>query len=668
MDRWSGWRSYLFWASVAGGAVAVITVGILEVTRGDWQRAAYLAPALIFVTASALLYRERAKSIGSLRENEARLRLLIEEASDAIFVADLSTDRFVGVNRMAAALTGYSRDELIGMSGWDLVSMDPAEEAEARRVFEEGEVFRGELMMTTKDGTRLPVEVSAVAVTRGLVQSIARPIGERKAVEQSLRRSEEIFRAVSELTSDYAYSMAVAADGSMTPEWLTGGFERVTGYAIDEVGRGWQTLVHPDDVAAMSELLAGALASGGTAESEFRIITKTGEIRHLRAVSRFETDDPEGPVARIVGAVSDVTEQKLLESNLRASEKRLKELYERLPVGVFQRTEDGVGLDANPAIVEITRYPDKETFLAADAQDFWVDPIERAAWLNELKKKGVVNDYDVQFKRFDGSPFWARITAQRVLRADGQAALIEGVVVDITEEKELNEELKSTLRELRRADMEKRRLLTHLVRAKEEERNRVASDIHDDSVQLMTAVAIDLERLARKTGDTDLSEALGRVENRVRDSVQRLRKMVFELRPPALDDEGLAPALRLYLEEFSIDTGIEYELRNELEAEPINPTRVVLFRIAQEALTNIRKHSNATKVAVALRRRDSGVSMVLSDDGAGFDVTSDELNNPGHIGLAEMRERAEMGGGTFHIESAPKKGTEVAVWLPEFAG
>lgn len=143
--------------------------------------------------------------------------------------------------------------------------------------------------------------------------------------------------------------------------------------------------------------------------------------------------------------------------------------------------------------------------------------------------------------------------------------------------------------------------------------------------------------------------------------------MVFELRPPALDEEGLASALRLYLEEFSLDTGIEYVLRNELEAEPVNPTRVVLFRIAQEALTNVRKHSNATKVSVTLRRKDAGVSMVLSDDGAGFDVTSDELNNPGHIGLAEMRERAEMGGGTFHIGSVPQKGTEVAVWVPEFS-
>jgi PAS domain S-box-containing protein len=667
MDRWSRWRVYLFWASVAGASVAVIAVGILEVARGDRHHAVYLAPALIFVAASALFYRDRAKSIGSLSENEARLRLLIEEASDAIFVSEIDSRRFVEVNRMATELTGYSREELTSMRVEDLVDFGPDEEADSVRLLRSGEAFRREEIVIGKDGSRIPIEVSAVAVTDRLTQAIVRPIGERKAVEEALRRSEEVFRAVSELTSDYAYSMAVHPDGSMTPEWLTGAFERVTGYPIDEVGRGWQTLVHPDDVPAMTELLAGALESGGTADSEFRIITKTGEIRHLRAVSRFERDNEDGRVVRIIGAVSDITEQTLLQESLAESEQRFKQLYERLPIGMYRRRWQGDGLDANDTCVEMFGYPDEKTYIEQDPSNYYADPQDRERWAAALEELGVVRNFEVLYRRWDGTQFWGRNTARLIRDAKGNA-WIEGAVVDITEEKELNEELKSTLRELRRADMEKRRLLTHLVRAKEEERNRVASDIHDDSVQLMTAVAIDLERLARKTADTELSESLGRVENRVRDSVQRLRKMVFELRPPALDDEGLAPALRLYLEEFSIDTGIEYELRNELEGEPINPTRVVLFRIAQEALTNIRKHSNATKVSVTLQRRDSGVSMVLSDDGAGFDVTSDELTNPGHIGLAEMRERAEMGGGTFHIESAPKKGTEVAVWVPEFAG
>lgn len=664
MDRRSRWRVYPFWASVVLASAAMVAMAVVD---GDLHHIIYLVPALVFLSVSAVLYRERAKSVDSLRESESRLRLFIEEASDAIFVADLTTNRFVGANRMAAALTGYSKEELILMPIPDLVSMDSSEEAEARRSLESGEALRGEQTLITKDGARIPVEVSAVAVMPDLVQSIMRPIGERKAIEESLRRSEEIFRAVSELTSDYAYSIKVHPDGSLTPEWMTGAFERVTGYSVVERKGGWQDLVHPDDVPAMNEVLKDALKTGGSTEAEFRLVTKSGDIRHLKSWSLFEKDSPEGRVVRIVGAVSDITEQKLLQEDLYESEQRFRRLYERLPIGIYRRRWQGPGLDANETCIQMFGYPDEKTYIEADPVDFYVDPLDRDRWIAAIERDGLVRNYEVLYKRYDRTSFWGRNTARLFRDAEGNQT-IEGAIVDITEEKELNEELKATLSDLRRADLEKKRLLTHLVRAKEEERNRVASDIHDDSVQVMTAVAIDLERLARKVSDDDLRTTLERLENRVRDAVQRLRKMVFELRPPALDEEGVASALRLYLEEFSLDTGIDYELHNNLETEPLNPTRVVLFRIAQEALTNVRKHSNASRVLVTLGRRDGGVAMALSDDGDGFDVTSSQLNSPGHIGLAEMRERAEMGGGTFHIESGPGRGTKVDVWLTEFAG
>lgn len=665
MGRWARWQVNLFWVSLAGAGAGILGLAMVEVADGQWRHVAFLIPALVLIPICAFLYRQLSGSLASLNDKEAWLRLLAEEASDAIFVSDLATRRFVAANRMATALTGYTREELLSMRVRDLVAFGPGEEAERVRTLQAGEPFRGESEIIGKDGARVLVEVSAVAVG-GAVQTIARPIGQRKAVEEALRHSEEVFRAVSELTSDYAYSMTVEEDGSLTPEWLTGAFERVTGYPVEEIGYGWQTLVHPDDVPEMTELLIDALRSGGTTDSEFRIVTKSGEIKHLRAISRWEKDEPEGRVVRVVGAVSDVTEHKLLQESLEKTEQRYQRLYERLPIAIYRRKYKGGTLSANPTCVEMFGYPDEKTYAEQGPLEFYVDPRDRDPWIGALEKEGVVRNYEVLYKRYDGSTFWGRNTARMVTEADG-TEVIEGAIVDITEEKELNEELKATLRDLRRADLEKKRLLTHLVRAKEEERNRVASDIHDDSVQLMTAVAIDLERVSRRLSDDELRASLERLEGRVRDAVQRLRKMVFELRPPALDEEGVAAALGLYLEEFSIDTGIDYELVNNLDAEPVNPTRVVLFRIAQEALTNVRKHSNASRVVVTLGRRDEGVAMTMFDDGNGFDVTSIEVNNPGHIGVAEMRERAEMGGGTFHLESEPGRGTEVAVWLPEFS-
>jgi len=215
---------------------------------------------------------------------------------------------------------------------------------------------------------------------------------------------------------------------------------------------------------------------------------------------------------------------------------------------------------------------------------------------------------------------------------------------------------------LNKAAEERRELLRHLVRAKEEERRRVASDIHDDSVQLMTSVAINLEREARNATDPRRKSVLRELEEVTRAAVGRLRGMVFDLRPRILDDEGLAAALRLYLEELSLDTGLRYDLESELGSEPAEVDRTVLFRIAQEAFTNTRKHSRASRLEVRLSERDRGIQMTVYDDGSGFDPA--RVDRQLHVGIAEMQERAEIHGGRFEIDSPVGRGTRVSVWIP----
>ena len=670
MGRWARSQSYLFWAC-AVGALTVIVWMAIDFYGHDPHHTWMLIVIGVLFLATLALYATKSRLIHSLRQSQERYRLFMDEASDPIINTDL-LGVVISINRRAMELTGYSAEELVGMHSQEL--LPPGYDVDEERIVDAvggGNAITFETAIVTKAGATMPVEVSVTLLSDALVQSIVRPIAERKAVEDALRRSEAVFRAVSELTSDYAYSMKVEPDGSLTPEWLTGAYERVTGYTVEESHEhgGWQALVHPDDVPAMAEQLAESMQSGGSGEAEFRIIAKSGEIKRLKAWSRFERDDPDGPVTHIVGAVSDITEQKLLENELRQSERRHADLYNRLPIGIFRRAVDGTGLAANPAIVEICGYPSEEAFLEADPVAFWVDPVEREKWLSNLRAKGVVKDQVLRFKRYDGTPFWARMTARYVVEGEGETPFIEGAVVDITEEKLLDEELRATLADLRRAGDERRRLLTHLVKAKEEERNRVASDIHDDSVQVMTSVAIDLERLSRGITAPDQRRALEQLESRVRDAIGRLRTMVFELRPPTLEEEGVGSALRLYLEEFSIDSGIAHDMRNLLEDEPANPTRVVLYRIAQEALTNVRKHSGASNVVVDLARLDGGIAMTVSDDGIGFDVAAvTEDKSPGHIGLSEMRERAEMADGSFEVSSRSGGGTTIRAWIPELAG
>lgn len=138
--------------------------------------------------------------------------------------------------------------------------------------------------------------------------------------------------------------------------------------------------------------------------------------------------------------------------------------------------------------------------------------------------------------------------------------------------------------------------------------------------------------------------------------------MLFDLRPPILDEEGLGPALRYFLDNSEIDA--EWSVNDELDTEPSTQTRLILYRIAQEALTNARKHAHADEIRVKLEERDGGMWMEISDDGVGYTPEGAVVAEPGHLGIAAMRERAEMAGGWCTLRSMPGAGTTLEVWLP----
>lgn len=144
-------------------------------------------------------------------------------------------------------------------------------------------------------------------------------------------------------------------------------------------------------------------------------------------------------------------------------------------------------------------------------------------------------------------------------------------------------------------------------------------------------------------------------------AIERLRHLLFELRPPALDREGIVPALQLYLREAGSD--VDYRLDGDIDREPPSETRVILYRLAQEALTNVRKHACATRATVEIRDHENGYRLSVTDDGVGFALDA-TASAPGHLGLASMRERAELAGGWFQIRSEPGAGTTIDCWLP----
>jgi PAS domain S-box-containing protein len=652
-----------YWALNALASLAVVWLAIDVFMEKHVLELAALALVTGLLFTASIFYARATSQTDRVREEESRRRLLMDQASDAIFISDLD-GRFVEVNAEACRLTGLSADRLIGMTIQELTS--PEEMAALELRMEEvplGSIHRFERSLHRTDGVDVEIEVTTSAVADRII-AVARDVTAKKENERALEQREELFRAVSEMTSDYAIAFRVEPDGGITTDWATGAYEEVTGYRVDEVvPGGWQAAVHPDDVPALAATMKHYLSEGGSWSSEFRIITKTGESKRVRSWTRAVRDET-GRITRLIGAVSDVTAQRELEEELARSQVRYKELYETIPVGIYTRRWDGVGIGCNPAAVEMFGFPDAETFLAHPPDGYYLNPEDRVDFLETLERDGVLREYDVLLKKFDGTPMWARNTSHLVRDANGTPLYYDGALIDITEQKTLEQELRHALATVSKADAERRRLVEHLVRAKEEERRRVASDIHDDTVQVMTSVAISLERLVRNTAEATFKSELETVEDSVRAAIHRLRGMVFELRPPSLDEDGLVAALTLYLEEMQIETGIHYEIDNQLDSEPSGAARVALYRIAQEALVNVRKHSGAKNVRLELCGERDGVKLSVMDDGSGFDPL-EIAPNPGHIGLGEMRERAELADGTIRIDRAPTGGTLVEVWLPD---
>ena len=212
--------------------------------------------------------------------------------------------------------------------------------------------------------------------------------------------------------------------------------------------------------------------------------------------------------------------------------------------------------------------------------------------------------------------------------------------------------------------VERHALFADFVSAGELERRRVAESIHDDSIQVIAAMGMRLQMLRRAIDDPEQVEMLSEAEQAVQLSIVRLRHLVYELHPPGLEQEGLAVALALALDSSRRDSGMD-QLVDQFESRPSIPQSAILFRIAQEALANVREHAKASSVTVTLLERDGGHAVRIADDGCGFDTALEPPEANGY-GFASMRARVRLGGGSLRVESAPGAGTTVEAWLPRW--
>jgi PAS domain S-box-containing protein len=348
------------------------------------------------------------------------------------------------------------------------------------------------------------------------------------------------------------------------------------------------------------------------------------------------------------------------ESEVREIEARKAAMLESAIDAVVAIDDRGVITEFNPTAEQVFGYSRSEV-IGRPMVDLIVPPS-----LRDRHRRAFARYLETQESTILGRPI--EITA---MRADGTEFPVELAIarIDLPGPPSFTAYIRDIVNRKRREralqeSMDRRRHLEALlVNAQEHERKRIAWDLHDDSIQVMTAVALRLKAFRRRVAqDPDLAGHLEELEEVVGQAIGRLRSLLFELRPVTLDREGLAAAVRQYLEMLERE-GISTSLETRMSAEPPPETRALLYRLAQEALTNVRKHARADRVEVRLEERGDGIALRVVDNGTGFSPDRQPAR-PGHLGLVAMRERAEVLGGWCHVESAPGAGTTVDLWIP----
>lgn len=215
-------------------------------------------------------------------------------------------------------------------------------------------------------------------------------------------------------------------------------------------------------------------------------------------------------------------------------------------------------------------------------------------------------------------------------------------------------------RMLGRIEDERRRSGRMVLHAQEEERRRLARDLHDEVNQALTAILLRLEALSH-SAPPDLGSELTELKRLVNQAMSELLQLARQLRPTALDDHGLLPAMASQVRRFAAQTGIKADLTATGESAALDPDEeIVVYRIAQEALANIARHAGATRVEVDLHAGGDGVKLTVRDDGRGFETH----RTGGGLGLGGMSERARLVGGELTIDSAPGAGTQLCLRVP----
>jgi PAS domain S-box-containing protein len=475
---------------------------------------------------------------------------------------------------------------------------------------------------------------------------------DRDRIQKLLRQSRQRYRSVVEDQTELIARFR--PDGTLS--FVNRVFCRLFGKTREELlGEPCYSVALPEDVPFIRERLRILSPSNPVVVVENRVRIASGGLRWVQFVNRG-VFDCHGQLRETQSVGRDVTMRKRAEAELRENQRLLQAVINAVEEVIFVKDREGRFILVNPALLTLLGKPARDVLGKRSCQ-LYPDPADAELFMeNDLRvmADGQPETLEESVPTPSGYRL-LRVTRMPRFDAEGRVIGIIGMGHDITERRETEGDLRAYARRI--MDVE------------EELRKVVAAELHDEIGRDLTVLGINLSIVARNLPPEADALLRTRMDDsaRVLENVSRtVRNIMATLRPPVLDDYGLAAALRWYGELFSRRTGIDVSVQVGDDFPRLSPEKeIALFRIAQEALTNVSKHAAARNVVLTLDQGATALTFSVADDGRGLAGELPPCRGSSGWGVTIMRERAELFGGTFHLDSPNGGGARITVELPK---